>query len=217
MREIRTRSVVADVVADLVDLILARSPAPVHIALTGGRAGQEVSRALAPLIEHRRNVHLWFSDERYLPAGDSERNDAMLPSTPDGRIHRVAGPDSASDVVAAARAYATQLREGLADSRIDVTVLSIGPDGHVASLFPGSAALTSSDMVAAVTDSPKPPPVRITWTFPMINASRQVWLLAVGQEKAAAVSAVRSRVPIAQCPACGVSGQEETRLYTDVD
>lgn len=222
MREVHTTDVAGEVVRDLVDLIERQSPATVHIALTGGRVGALVTGALLRLAGGRRNLHVWFSDERYLPTGDPERNDAAVPDGVIAHVHRVPGPDESADATDAARQYMAQLHQETTtrfcadNTMMDVTVLSIGPDGHIASLFPHSSQLESPAAVAAVTDSPKPPAQRVTWTLPTINASRQVWLLASGEEKADAVASVLAGARTDDVPAAGVIGRQETRLYTDI-
>ena len=88
----------------------------------------------------------------------------------------------------AAAAYAVEVRTHGA-GEFDVVMLGVGPDGHVASLFPGFPQLDVDDDIAvAVTGSPKPPPVRISLTFPALNRTRQVWFLVSGDGKADAVA-----------------------------
>jgi 6-phosphogluconolactonase len=209
---------VAALVADLVAFIDS-TPGEVHIALTGGRAGAVITPAVATAVADRRNAHLWFSDERYLPVGDPERNDAALPhDTGVAHVHRVTG----ASLHEAAANYSSELHHVLTtrfcsdNTLMDICVLSIGPDGHIASLFPHAAALSDPAGVVAVSDSPKPPPERVTFGFATINASRQVWLIATGEEKADAVNAIRAGAPVTQIPAAGAHGKSATRLYTDV-
>ena len=76
----------------------------------------------------------------------------------------------------------------------DVLLLGIGPEGHVASLFPGMPALYDERPVVAVRGSPKPPPTRLTLTLPSIQRAREVWILAAGPEKAGAVQLALSGV-----------------------
>jgi len=99
----------------------------------------------------------------------------------------------------------------------DVVMLGMGPDGHVASLFPGSAQLDVDDEIAAaVTDSPKPPPERVTLTYGALNRSRSVWLLVSGSEKAEAVArALDPATDRHDVPAAGVGGSVETVWFLD--
>lgn len=220
MREFITDDPVAAVIGDARDLI-AGTTGELHIALTGGRAGGAITAAIADAVRDRPGTHLWFSDERFLAPGDTGRNDSALPADV-GRAVVHAIPYCEGDIAAAVTAHSADLHRATtarfcADNTLmDLTILSVGPDGHVASLFPHSAQLDSAAGVVAVTDSPKPPPLRISWTYPTINASRRVWLIAAGHEKADALAALRGGSHPSGCPAAGVSGKHETRLYTDV-
>lgn len=226
-------AVVSTIVSELVDLIEKRSVnnADVHIALTGGTVGVAINAALLanPVVQSCRTLQLWFSDERYVPRGHEDRNDLNLePLLADfqGKIHHVSGPDSSENVQTSASAYAQELHLATTtrfcsdNTLMDVSIIGLGPDGHVASIFPHSQTLYATDAVVAVTDSPKPPSVRVSWTYPTINASREVWIVACGDAKAQAVANVLADDPIteqmiAQTPACGVHGKYETRLFTD--
>ena len=218
------------VVAELIDLISERSAtgADVHISLTGGTVGNQVARALLSdqNVRNCRSLHLWWSDERYVPVGHDDRNDLVLQDLLDGclaKVHAVAGPDTTDSVQASAKAYAhdlhlaTTTRFCATNTLMDVCVLGMGPDGHIASLFPGSSTLDATEGVVAVSDSPKPPPVRVTWTYSTINASEQVWLVVTGASKAAAAAQLQARAPIGEIPATGVHGKQLTRLIVDAD
>ena len=90
-------------------------------------------------------------------------------------------------------------------------LLGVGPDAHVASLFPHFAQLDVDDPIAvAVTDSPKPPPDRISLTFPGLNRTHEVWFLVSGEDKADAVArALADEGTVHEAPACGVAGEDE--------
>jgi len=224
------QDVATSVVAELIDLILERSAtgADVHISLTGGTVGNQIAHALLTdeSVRNCRSLHLWWSDERYVPVGHEDRNDLVLQNLLEGclaKVHAVAGPDTTDSVQASAKAYAhdlhlaTTTRFCATNTLMDVCVLGMGPDGHVASLFPTSATLAATDGVVAVTDSPKPPPVRVTWTYSTINSSEQVWLVVTGASKADAVSQLQAGAPIHEIPAAGVHGKKITRLILDAD
>lgn len=210
----------------LLDALCVREE--VHVALTGGSLGSEVLASIgrspiARIVDWTR-VHLWWGDERYLPDGDPERNETQnraalldqLPLDP-AKIHAIAGPDRSDSPEASAAAYETALRthgEGL----WDFVLLGMGPDGHVASLFPHHPAqLLDDTLVVAVHDSPKPPPDRVSLTFERLSCSRQVWLLVAGADKAPAVC--RALTPGAHrwdVPAAGVRGREATLWLVDL-
>ena len=94
-------------------------------------------------------------------------------------------------------------------------MLGIGPEGHVASLFPGLPALGDERPVVAVRNSPKPPPTRLSLTLPSIQAAREVWILASGEEKADAVAQALSGADPAQVPAAGARGRQRTLFLLD--
>jgi 6-phosphogluconolactonase len=97
----------------------------------------------------------------------------------------------------------------------DVLLLGIGPDGHVASLFPGLPALYDERPVVAVRGAPKPPPTRLTLTLPAIQCAREVWVLAAGADKAGAIRLALSDVGPVQVPAAGARGRQRTLFLLD--
>ena len=217
----------------LVDLQSHRSP--LHVVLTGGTVGIAALRAVAasPVRDavDWSGVHLWWGDERFLPDGDPDRNetqargaliDALGDALPAGNVHAVP-PLSADvpDAESAARRYAAELRAhaaggGLAP-RFDVLLLGMGPDGHVASLFPGRTSLfEANSIVVAEHDSPKPPPERVSMTFPLIRSAREVWVVAAGAEKAPAVARALAGDDVRETPAAGAYGSERTVWLVDL-
>lgn len=224
--------------------------------LTGGGTGTGILSALAELVEAGdvtgpdwSRVHLWWGDERFLPAGDPERNEVQAQEAlldrlqssqglPAENIHPMpaadptAGPSSleeAADAYAAelaSRAQAqsqTQDHEGF-DPRLpvfDVVMLGVGPDAHVASLFPGlPGPLVTDATVIAVTDSPKPPPWRLSLTVEALNTARHLWFVVAGADKAEAVAAVRQArdsktTDAARWPASVVSGRLASTWWLD--
>jgi 6-phosphogluconolactonase len=97
----------------------------------------------------------------------------------------------------------------------DVLMLGIGPEGHVASLFPGLPALGDARPVVAVRDCPKPPPTRLSLTLPSIQAAREVWILAAGEEKADAVALALTGDGQDPVPAAGARGRQRTLFLLD--
>lgn len=206
------------------DAVVERGVA--HVALTGGSMGSALVGALA---EHRQRgvvdwsrVHVWWGDERYLPAGDDDRNDTQndragltsLGLVPE-HVHRVAGPDTSASAEESAAAYERALREH-GSGLWDVVLLGVGPDGHVASLFPGHPAQLRDDaLVIAVHDSPKPPPVRVSITIDCLSNSRGVWFVVSGGDKADAVARGVAGAPAAESSAAQVRGLERTLWLVD--
>jgi 6-phosphogluconolactonase len=125
----------------------------------------------------------------------------------------------ADTVADAAASYAETVRSAGRGS-FDLLMLGVGPDGHVASLFPGFPQLDVDDQIAVpVTGSPKPPPERVSLTYPALNRSEQVWFVVSGADKAEAVGRALSADPptVHEIPAVGVHGEVETTWFLDHD
>lgn len=196
-----------------------------HIGLTGGTIADEIHRELARLardssVDWRRVVFFW-GDERYVAADSPDRN-ALQARTAfldhvgvdQAKVHEMPSSEY-GDLEAAAAAYSDVVRsEG--SGAFDVLMLGVGPDGHVASLFPGSPQLDVDDRIAvAVTDSPKPPPERISLTFGALNRSEAVWFLVAGEAKAEALAQALAGADKHDLPATGVTGRSETLWLVD--
>jgi 6-phosphogluconolactonase len=231
------QAVAARLVTGLTDAAAARGSA--SVVLTGGGIGTKVlsELAAAPARDAIDWPHLdvWWGDERFVPDGDPDRNEtgaraALLDhvGVDPARVHPMPGPDGpdGDDPDAAAARYASWLadaaRAGGAGPdghgpvpAFDVLMLGIGPDGHVASLFPGRPALGDARPVVAVRDSPKPPPTRLSLTLPSIQAAREVWILAAGEEKADAVALALSGEGQDPVPAAGARGRQRTLFLLD--
>jgi 6-phosphogluconolactonase len=221
----------ARTVTRLADAIAAEGHA--HLVLTGGGIGTKVLAAIAAAPARDavdwRLVDFWWGDERFEAAGDPERNEtgaraALLDAlrVDQARVHAVAGPDGpdGDDPDAAAARYAAELAAAASGETgavpvFDVLMLGIGPEGHVASIFPDSPAAHATGSVVAVRNSPKPPPTRISLTFGAIQAAREVWILASGAEKADAVAEALSGVSQDKLPAAGARGRDRTLFLLD--
>lgn len=210
----------------LSDAIAVRGRA--DVVLTGGTVGiallSSLARSpLAALIDWT-SVHVWWGDERFVPAGHADRNEGQAQAAllrhiplPEENIHRIGTAGDFETAEEAAVAYAAQIAtQGPADGW-DVALFGMGPDGHVASLFPGHPAFVApSDADAlAVHDSPKPPPTRVTMSLQAINRAREVWVVAAGAEKATAVARALAGDPAV--PASRVRGRERTLWLIDVE
>ncbi len=199
------------------------------IVLTGGGTGiglLERVRERAGEIDWAK-VHIYWGDERFVPSADDERNDkqareALLDhiDIPPVNVHSMAASDGefGDDLDAAAGGYEQLLAETFVDpaTEFDIHLLGMGGEGHVNSLFPDSAAVRETErMVVGVTDSPKPPPRRITLTLPAVRRSRQVWLVVSGEGKADAVAAAVNGAEPTDVPAAGAVGKEATVWLLD--
>jgi 6-phosphogluconolactonase len=219
--DVLASAVAARLVVAVIDAQAIRGTA--DIVLTGGRIAAKVlstvrDQPAARAIDWSR-VDLWWGDERFLPAGDPERNEtqarsALLDAVPldPARVHPMPasdGPDG-DDVDAAARRYADEL--AAADPHFDVLMLGVGEDGHVASIFPGHTEGLGSGTTAGVHNSPKPPPQRITLTMGTIQGADEVWLVASGPDKAGPVG---QALKGADLPAASATGRNRTLWLLD--
>jgi 6-phosphogluconolactonase len=228
--EVLAQAAAARLVVRLVDAQAERGLA--SVVLTGGRTAERIYLALRDspardAVDWRR-VDVWWGDERFLPAGDPERNEtqaraALLDALPldPARVHPMPASDLGLDPETAAAQYAETLaaaaRPGTARlPHFDLLLLGVGEDGHVASVFPEHPVAYETRPVAGVRGSPKPPASRITLTLPALNTAEEVWLLASGPEKASAVGmALVGHAGPVQLPACGVHGVERTVWLVD--
>ena len=202
-----------------------------YVVLTGGGTGIKLLKHLGDHDEaiDWSKVHLFWGDDRYVPADDDDRNDkqareALLDhiDIPDANVHAMPASDGefGDDIDAAALAYEQVLAAnaigGAPTPEFDVHLLGMGGEGHVNSLFPHTAATRETErMVVGVTDSPKPPPQRITLTLPAVARSREVWLVVAGGEKAEAVAAAVSGAAADDVPAAGAIGRDATVWLLD--
>jgi 6-phosphogluconolactonase len=204
------------------------------VVLTGGGTGIGLLKVLGNHPVEWSRVHLFWGDDRFVPHDDAERNEkqareALLDQVdiPAANIHPMPPSDGefGDDIDAAASAYEATLAEiaswtdaerGQATPDFDVHLLGMGGEGHINSLFPHTAAVREVDrMVVAVTDSPKPPPQRITLTLPAVRRARQVWLVVSGDAKAEAVAAAVAGADPDDWPAAGARGSEKTIWLLD--
>lgn len=223
----------------LVDVQAIRRPA--HVALTGGTVGIAVLEQLAasPLRDavDWTGVHLWWGDERFLPSGDPDRNETQARSAlldalpiPSENVHPMpaSGTSGLDSPDAGAVAYAAELARFAAEHvgteptrpaapAFDVVLLGMGPDGHVASLFPGLDGVHVTDRtVIGVHGSPKPPPERLSLTFPVIQAADEVWIVVAGAEKAEAAARGLADDDVTRTPAAGARGRSRTLWLLDI-
>ena len=189
-----------------------------HLALTGGTLGNELTRVLVAdwnaHPEMYQGLHIWWSDERFVNRSSAEQNSSPALNSVTNKnvtIHMLRASDEVENIDVAVEDYLAQLGENF----MDLTILGLGPDGHVASLFPGAAHIDRLEKVIAITDSPKPPAVRATFTLSMINTSTLVWIIAAGASKADAVTKIiEGDLSI---PASYVRAADHTRLIVDTD
>jgi 6-phosphogluconolactonase len=190
-----------------------------HLALSGGSTPMPLYQRL--LIDPRFRglpwgyTHVWLVDERCVPADDQQSNFGAIkrqlldhvPVRPEA-VHPVPVAQPDGDM-----AYEIALRQALADraGRLDVVLLGMGADGHTASLFPGSPAVSQADRLVVFNDGPTvaPPRPRITMTYPLLNAAQWIGVLITGQNKHAAIQRVGlARQPeVDRLPITGIKPQ----------
>jgi 6-phosphogluconolactonase len=214
------------------------------VVLTGGTVGIGTLKAVAdspaaPAVDWSK-VNFWWGDERFVAAEDPERNtwqafEALLSHIPvdPARIHQPASSDDLDTPEEAAEDYARRLQEAaqaehaadMSDDRpdepgvlprLDVVLLGVGPDAHVASLFPEQGGIREKSLtVVGVRNSPKPPPQRISLTLPAINTAAEVWMVVAGEDKAGAVGLALAGANPVQVPAAGPRGTSRTLWLID--
>ncbi|MET3768023.1 6-phosphogluconolactonase [Marisediminicola sp. UYEF4] len=222
-------AVAARFITKMIDLLEEKPE--VHIVLTGGGAGIGILTAVnesdaRDQVEWAR-VHVWWGDERWVAHDHADRNErqareALLDhvALSPGHIHPFPAPGENADLDAAADAHAAELRacafEGADSPVFDITFLGVGPDGHIASLFPESDGVRVTDRsVIAVRNAPKPPPERLSLTFPAINGSDRIWLALSGADKASALGLALAGAAPFEVPAAGVRGRRRTVFFVD--
>lgn len=219
----------ADRVADWLVGELGRTPGRASVALSGGSTPRRLYERLARDPWRRalpwERVHWFWGDERFVAADDARSNqkmvrEAMLDHVPvqPENIHAV--PVCLPDPRACADAYAADLLHyygapALVEGRplFDVVLLGIGPDGHTASLFPGSTALDDrTTLTAACAAGLEPFVSRVTLTFPAIASSRSVAFLVSGADKAQTLARIKAGEDL---PAGHVTSSSPVRWFAD--
>lgn len=224
-----TGSVAARFITKTIDL-LDEQP-EVHLALTGGGVGTSILRSIdrseaRDSVDWTR-VHVWWGDERWVARDDAERNEvgaraALIDDVgvPADHVHAWAADGEGLTVDEAADRYAAELAahapEGAHAPVFDIAFLGIGPDGHIASLFPGADGIRERERSAiAVRNAPKPPAERLSLTLPVLNASARIWLCLAGADKASALGLALAGAGTEEVPAAGARGRKRTVFFVD--
>ena len=210
----------AEVVAQALALIgkALKVQSEFHLVLTGGSLGLSISEGLVQEFNSVRDgfkgLHIWWSDERFVEAESTERNASIFHKkllNSNLVVHQVPAKDQVERIEDSLAIYEKSLK-GIS---LDLNILGVGPDGHVASLFPGFTDIDDQRQVIAITDSPKPPAERISFTMATINSAREVWIVAAGESKSEAVTKIiEADLSI---PASYVRGSNHTRLIVDTE
>ena len=184
----------ARIVADAIT-----SARTLRLALAGGTTPRRCYEILADLALPWGRVCVLFGDERCVPPSHADSNyrmaqSALLARVAPATVHRVPAELGADEA-------ASLYERVVAEAPLDLALLGIGPDGHTASLFPGSTALEAGGLVVAVHDAPKPPPDRVSLTLHALRRAGRVVILAAGADKREAVRrALAGEVPAGMIP-----------------
>jgi len=210
-----TRDVVATLAAFAADCIKQRGA--FHIVLAGGSTPKMIYQALQHINTIWSAWHIYYGDERCLPAGAADRNDTMAQqswlnhvSIPARQIHAIPTELGTQEAI---KAYSRILQD---IEMFDLVLLGLGEDGHTASLFPGDPLgdEEGSPPALAVTDAPKPPANRISLSANRLSRARQVWFLVTGEGKRWAVDNWQRENNI---PALSIRPLHGVDIYTDLD
>lgn len=188
----------------------------ISVALSGGTTPEPMYRLLAtPEFSSQirwQHVHLFWSDERCVPPDDADSNYNMAWKSfisqipiPPGNIHRIQG-EEAPDI--AAESYEQVLKDHFRDGgpRFDLILLGLGEDGHTASIFPGSAAVSETRRLVLAVQHPRTSQWRVTLTLPVINKASHILFLVSGAGKSEALRiALREGREAAEFPINGVA------------
>jgi 6-phosphogluconolactonase len=187
--------VLDDPAARVADMLVEAAGAGQHIVLTGGSTPRLAYEKAAETGADWSRAEIWFGDERCVPPEHEHSNfgmanTALLSKIQPRAVHRMRGELGPGD---GARDYQQQLDEAFGQgvlAEFDFLLLGLGPDAHVASLFPGDAALGEQTRSVVGVETPGMAPLlaRISLTLPVINAADQVVFLVSGEDKAEAVA-----------------------------
>src|SRR5271155_2687644 len=200
--EALSRAALEQVLADMQEAVKLRGR--FAIALSGGHTPSKMYALWAQNDKYRTEtpwdrLYIFWGDERYVPADDPLSNYRMTRETllshvpiPAANIHAV--PTTLPTPEQAAAAYDQELRKffGSAAPAFDVTLLGLGPEGHTASLFPDSPALDEKTRWVVPVRVAATPPNRLTFTLPVLNASRHTYFLVAGESKRPILAALRA-------------------------
>lgn len=213
-------SLLENAVADFLLLLEShpKSAANLSVVLTGGSLGIGFLNELSKHSAELSNVDFIFGDERFVALDDAERNEHQgimaFGALENLRLRRYPGIDSSLSEARDALSRALEASYGPVEGStevFDLVLLGVGPDGHVASLFPGHAQ--QGDWVVSESSSPKPPAQRLSLSYKALNRSKRVWFLASGKAKANVVGQALQEG--CDLPLAKVNGVSQTVWYLD--
>ena len=197
----------------------------INVAISGGAITTSLLPSLLPCVDQVdwSRVRVWLVDERYVPAGDKDRNDDQAW---DGFLYAASGVEfvrmpsadtsapGAGSLDDATAAFADTWHSLMDDRSFDIALIGMGPDGHICSLFPGRVDMDEASPILAIRNSPKPPPERITVSMPIMRRCPEVWLTTAGSAKAGALGRAFGGESPLDIPVAGILCPT-TRVYVD--
>jgi 6-phosphogluconolactonase len=217
------RQAATEIIATIVSVLEEKDT--FHISLTGGTVGILTLEVLAQQEElvnlDLSKVHFWWGDERFVESDTAERNANQAKevflnaiSIPESNIHEFPASNQGLDLESARTFFESDLVAAFAgkEPKMDLTILGMGPDGHVASLFPGHEH--NQTLIVAEHESPKPPRQRLSMSMELVNNSDRIIFVVAGMDKAEAVGFVHQDEEC-DLPAAKVSAIGETLWIID--
>lgn len=202
---------------------LLQSKEEVHLMLTGGTVGIATLASVRAnpahaLVDFTR-VHFWWGDERFVAAASSDRNALQARTSllnflkhDEAKVHEFPSSDHDLSLDTAANEFNALV--AAIDPHFDLVLLGMGPDGHVASLFPGRGEVKSQDLIIAEPDSPKPPQMRLSFSYAALNSADEIWFVVAGADKQDAVAIAMGEEPHI-LPVGNVHGRIRTQWFID--
>lgn len=211
----------AKLIAKLADLLVKKDQ--VHLVLTGGTVGIATLASLSANPDRQKidfsRVHIWWGDERFVASDSADRNalqakNALLRNLEldVSKVHEFPSADKGLSLKQAEAQFAAHVSN--LQPHFDIVLLGMGPDGHIASLFPGKPLPEPGLWVIAEEDSPKPPPQRLSFTYEALNSADEVWFIVAGADKQDAVAVAMGDDP-EELPVGRVHGTVLTQWFID--
>lgn len=202
---------------------LLKSKDEVHLMLTGGTVGIATLEAVRVNLSHElvdfHRVHFWWGDERFVAATSGDRNALQARTSllnflklDETKVHEFPSSDNELTLDVAAEEFNSEV--SAIDPHFDLVLLGMGPDGHVASLFPGKPAIESENWIISEPDSPKPPQQRLSFSYSALNSADEVWFVVAGADKQDAVAIAMGDEPTV-LPVGNVHGTICTQWFID--
>lgn len=223
-----TLSGVSDTDADATRLA-GEHPLPVEVAISGGFTTTALLPALLELDDEIdwSGVRFWWVDERFVPAGHFDRNDEEAIASVLSKLPGVSWEpmpcDEGQGLEKARQDFLATWNRVMGPRCLDIALLGMGPDGHIASLFPGDEWVvlgSDSPAIISVDDSPKPPAQRLSLSMPVICASKHIILATGGESKAEAIAGILGSESASVYPAAALLADgvhERSAVFLDKD